>query len=218
MLSLRNTNRIRGVLGEASRAEALPETLRETASKLLGEDVVPWRTLRDICEAMREKHIFGSERQTGPWLNEVCAGSGPDLKSPKPREKSPELLARLEELQRKVDEKDYRRMVGPSAEAEHAAKEEVSLLPTFRLQISFGAQVILTMAVFYILGTYAGRAVSDDPVIQALSGVVGFSLGLILETFLWMLLSREGRSENYKKFRIPPRAQPAQTPSDKKNQ
>jgi hypothetical protein len=49
--------------------------------------------------------------QSGPFLREACQGGGLVLASPKPRKKSPELLARLETLQRQLEQQQYDRMV-----------------------------------------------------------------------------------------------------------
>ena len=53
----------------------------------------------------------------GPWLHKVAAGGGLALAAPPPRRRSPELQARLTELQRALDEKQYATMVADVTEA-----------------------------------------------------------------------------------------------------
>jgi len=47
----------------------------------------------------------------GPWLHKVAAGGGLALAPPPPRKRTPETEARLAQLQRRFDEKQYADMV-----------------------------------------------------------------------------------------------------------
>jgi hypothetical protein len=64
---------------------------------------------------------FSRSRQPGedggPWLHKVAAGGGLALAAPQPRRRSPELQARLNKLQRALDEKQYAAMVADVTEA-----------------------------------------------------------------------------------------------------
>lgn len=190
MLAFKITDRLQEFLETAAQHECLPSELRDKASKLQGESSVPWRALEELCSAVRST---GASRNVGPWLHDICVGAVFNLEAPKPRQKSPELIKRLEELQGKLDDQQYRKMVQGVARREFAAQETFTLLPTFRLQASFAIQVILTMAVFYILGHSAGKAVSDEQVVHALGGVAGLAFGLLMETVLWMIRSSEAK-------------------------
>lgn len=201
MLAFKSTARLQEFLKFAADHESLPSESRERALRLQGESSLPWRALEELCSAVRSAGGGGGE---GPWLHKICVGAVFDLEAPKPRQKSPELIKRLEELQGKLDDQVYRKMVGGVARREFEAQQDFSLLPTFQLQASFGIQVILTMAVFYMLGNAGGKAVSEEPVVQALAGVGGLVFALILETVLWIIRSSESKvPEALKKKRRP---------------
>lgn len=52
----------------------------------------------------------------GPWLHKVAAGGGLALAPPPPRSRPPELEARLAQLQKRLDEKQYAEMVSDITE------------------------------------------------------------------------------------------------------
>ena len=51
----------------------------------------------------------------GPWLHQVCKGSGLKLHSPVAKQRSPQLLARLEHLQMVLDNKRWGQAAGVGA-------------------------------------------------------------------------------------------------------
>lgn len=183
MLQLKNTEKISSLLRNALSSSSVDDALKKRIQDCIEDEGVPFVLLQELCPLLRD----GGEEE-GPWIHEVCRGSKLVLSPPPKRTRSPELLARLEKLQHQVDEANYQKMVKTVSKGDDEDRS-FNLLPTLRLQLSFGAHVLLTMFVFYLLGTYASRVFSDKPGIHALGGAVGLSIGLILETTLFIIRS-----------------------------
>lgn len=175
------TTRIRQLLTEATESPRISQEQKHEILRSFDEDSVSFSLVKTLCLKLRQKN-------RGPWIDEVCKGSKIILRPPPKRQKSPELLKRLEELQNREDERKYQAMVKNVAKGDFV-DTSFQLLPSFRLQIAFGAQVVLTMVVFYLLGSYGSRMYSTNPTIQALGGVLGLTFGLILETTLFIIRS-----------------------------
>eukprot|EP00898_Chlorokybus_atmophyticus_P007961 jgi/Chlat1/8166/Chrsp76S07614 len=170
---------------------------------------VPYGLLKRAVVALRareekEKKKHGSGlggEQQSCWLHEITAGSRVVLKSPAPREKSPELVERLEQLRTAAEDRAYAAMVSDVPGAGMATPEntamrggeggegdqDVELLGTYRQQLGFGMQVIVAMGTLYMLGLYVGRRLFDDAALQYLVGVVGLILGMLAETCLFII-------------------------------
>lgn len=108
---------------------------------------------------------------------QICRGGGLDLDSfyndsihavSKPNGKTPELVAHLESLQRKLDQQRYDTMVKDVTEAERRAKEAAdSSLVTYKDQLRFGVHVITMMGAFFVFGYVgSGSMVSSLPLVR----------------------------------------------------
>ena len=107
----------------------------------------------------KPSHPCAMRRKAKPqqdWLlHQICHGSSLALAPPPQRHKSPELQARLKKLQEELDNKRYNEMVSDITCAERKADEmRGSLLPSVRLQLSFGAHVLVTMFTFWAAAFY----------------------------------------------------------------
>ncbi|GIL71870.1 hypothetical protein Vretimale_672 [Volvox reticuliferus] len=113
------------------------------------------------------------------------------LPIPPPKEKSPELQARLAQLQKALDNKRYSEMVADITVRERKAEElRNSILPTSRLQLSFGAHVLVTMFTFWALAYYGSKLyLSYDELWAGMLGALGLTAGLLLETLLLIVRS-----------------------------
>lgn len=189
MLEIRNQGKVQEFLNSTLTSTDICTEAKTRASELLELPSVPWRQLEALCTQVRSS--TGSS--SGPWLHQLCSGSFLQVDPPKPRMKSPQLLERLAKLQKEQDQRVYDKMVQGVIREERSAAQGFSILPTFKLQMSFAVQVLLSMAVFFIMGEMLGRTLTDKPVWRALTGVLGLTFGLLLEAFLWMVRSKEGK-------------------------
>jgi hypothetical protein len=137
---------------------------------------------------------------------------------PPPRPRPPELTARLQRLREMQEDQKYAAMLKDASPAEAAEVlrqmrrrnprsggrpgdaaqggddeeegEGDALLPTTRLQLSFGLQVVVTMGAFFALGYYGGKAATrGSEAAGALLGTVGLVAALLLETSLFVVRS-----------------------------
>lgn len=192
VMLLQKTEKINGLIHTALLSEQIDSSVKHQLHEYSEKECIPYQLVKIVCLKLQE------EKEEGPWIHEVCRGSELVLTPPAARKRSPELIARLEKLQHQVDEAAYQKMVQNVAQGDNA-DDSFTLLPTFRLQLSFGAHVLLTMFVFYLLGSYATRAISDRPGFHALGGAIGLTFGLILETTLFIVRSiplRQSSSEH----------------------
>ncbi len=99
--------------------------------------------------------------EDGPWLHQLLPADNPlAFNSPAPRQRSLQLEKRIAQLQEEADNKRYAEMVADITQHERAAAAaKDSLLPSTRLQLSFGLHVIVTMGTFFALGYYGGNYV-----------------------------------------------------------
>ena len=176
------TTALCGLLTAVEESTDVSPSLKEDARVFHKTASVPFALVKKCCLALR-----GTE-EDGPWINEVCKGSRIVVSPPKKRQCSPEFSKRLEELRRKEEDRKYQKMVHNVAKRDFE-DNSFNILPNARLQMSFGAHVLVTMLVFFLLGSYASRAFADSPVLQALGGVFGLVFGLILETTLFIIRS-----------------------------
>lgn len=181
-MKLEVTEKLLELLKTATESSTLSSALKHEAFVYVDAPEVPFSVIKSLCVALR------GEDSEGPWVHQVCKGSRIMLSPPPKRQRSSELVKRLEQLQRQEDERVYRAMVGNVAKRDYE-DHSFKLLPSLRLQLSFGAHVLLTMVVFFLLGSYATRVFSDKPAFQALGGVVGLAVALVLETTLFMVRS-----------------------------
>jgi hypothetical protein len=154
--------------------------LRDEAKRHASASEVPWRCLKELADGMRsvglgeprcERYAYNAvqattfaphcrramRRKAQPQreylLHQICRGSA--LAPLAQRQKSPELQTRLKQLQEQLDNKRYNEMVSDITVHERKADElRNSLLPSARLQLSFGAHVLVTMFTFWATAYY----------------------------------------------------------------
>ncbi|KAI5439867.1 hypothetical protein KIW84_025284 [Lathyrus oleraceus] len=102
-LILSSTNSIRVFLSGASNDPTLSSQLRQTSSELLIQSEIPYEPLRAVW--------ISSDPSTRPELIRLLSGTGFVFSSPKPREKSEELKARLKKLEDLAERKAYKELV-----------------------------------------------------------------------------------------------------------
>ncbi|KAG5592567.1 hypothetical protein H5410_043081 [Solanum commersonii] len=102
-LIISTTETIRLFLAGASAGVELSDDLRELASSLSDHPTVPYKHLRSVW--------IGSNPVTRPDLMGLLSGSNFVFCSPKPREKSEELKARLRKLEEMSERKAYDELV-----------------------------------------------------------------------------------------------------------
>ncbi|THF97460.1 hypothetical protein TEA_029188 [Camellia sinensis var. sinensis] len=193
-LIITNTETIRSFLITASNDPLLSLDLRKTASDLSVQPSVPYKSLRSVW--------FASLPSTRPDL--LCLFSGSDFvfTSPKPREKSEELKARLRKLEEVAERKAYQELVKditPRKETDEPFSsykdqlgpkhytQEVGYTMT-RHEPCQGLHVALTMFTGYLVGYAAFRALfSHSPVMNAAGGILGLVCAMLLETLLFII-------------------------------
>ncbi|GLC59731.1 hypothetical protein PLESTB_001527500 [Pleodorina starrii] len=185
MLSVRLTDGVVSLLDEAASCSGISEKVKADAERLRGAGSIPWEDLKCIASELRanpEKPIY---------LHQLCSHKDVEYPAPPPKEKSPELQARLARLQAELDNKRYSDMVADITESERKAEEmRNSILPTSRLQLSFGAHVLVTMFTFWAVAYYGSKFyLSYDELWAGLAGALGLTVGLLLETLLLIIRS-----------------------------
>ncbi|GFS32594.1 hypothetical protein Acr_00g0023380 [Actinidia rufa] len=177
-LTITNTETIRSFLISASKDPLLPQELRKTASDLSSRPAVPYKSLRSVC--------FGSEPSTRPGLLRLFSGSDFVFASPKPREKSEELKARLRKLEELAERKAYDELV-KDITPRKGTDEPFS---SYKDQLGFGLHVLVTMFSGYLVGYAAFRALfNHNPVMNAAGGILGLVCAMLLETLLFIIRS-----------------------------
>lgn len=175
-LLVSNTNYIRSFLSTASNDPLLPQDLRLTAVDLSSQSSVPYKALRSIW--------FSSKPDTRPELLSLFSGTDFIFISPKPREKSEELKARLRKLEELAERKAYEELV-KDITPKKGTDEPFS---SYKDQLGFGLHVLVTMFTGYLFGYAAFRALfSHNPVMNAAGGILGLVCAMLLETLLFII-------------------------------
>ncbi|XP_057477980.1 uncharacterized protein LOC130765554 isoform X1 [Actinidia eriantha] len=177
-LTITNTETIRSFLISASNDPLLPRELRKTASDLSTRPAVPYKSLRSVW--------FDSEPSTRPGLLRLFSGSDFVFASPKPRDKSEELKARLRKLEELAERKAYDELV-KDITPRKGTDEPFS---SYKDQLGFGLHVLVTMFTGYLVGYAAFRALfNHSPVMNAAGGILGLVCAMLLETLLFIIRS-----------------------------
>ncbi|PON48317.1 ATPase, vacuolar ER assembly factor, Vma [Parasponia andersonii] len=171
------TEPIRSFLTAASRDPSLSQELQEIASDLSSKPNVPYKPLRTIWSSadITAHH---------PSLIQLLSGSEFVLTSPKPREKSEELKARLRKLAEMAERNAYAELVKDIT----PKKETTEPFSSYKDQLGFGLHVALTMFTGYLVGYAAFRALfNHSPAMNAAGGILGLIGGMLVETFLFII-------------------------------
>mmetsp|Transcript_5349 Transcript_5349/g.11701 ORF Transcript_5349/g.11701 Transcript_5349/m.11701 type:complete len:259 (-) Transcript_5349:407-1183(-) len=186
MLELQVTPKISAFLEQAGAADALPQSIRSLAAECCAAQRVKWSTLKTITNE-HNKAVPGSSVS----LHDLCQGSSLSLNSPAPRQRSPELQARLAKLQEQVDNMRYDAMVADITQPEREAEaRRGEMLATTYLQFGFGVHVIVTMGTFFALGYVPAKYLFKlSETWAGMLGALGLTVGLLLETVLLIIRS-----------------------------
>ncbi|XP_009610992.1 uncharacterized protein LOC107762816 isoform X1 [Nicotiana tabacum] len=199
-LVLSTTETIHSFLAGASSDVELSDDLRELASSLCDHPTVPYKRLRSIW--------IGSNPSTRPDLMGMLSESNFVFSSPKPREKSEELKARLRKLEEASERKAYDELV-KDITPKKVVDEPFS---SYKDQMGFGLHVALMMFTGYLVGYYAFRALcSHSPAMSAAGGILGLVGGMLVETLLFIIRTSS-------QDRKPTRKSTSFTSKQKKNQ
>ena len=204
---------------EAAAAPAEATAEAAAAAAAAAPSTIPWRLVQRACECSggdpaAARHI--RELVVGAPGQGAAEGAAHLLlpTPPPPRPRPPELTRRLEKLKDMLEEQRYAAALKDASPAEaaevlrqmrrRAAEGDpdddddnnstdgpaAALLPTTRLQLSFGLQVIVTMGAFFALGYYGGKsATGGSEAAGALLGTLGIVAALVLETSLFVVRS-----------------------------
>ncbi|XP_061347078.1 uncharacterized protein LOC133292648 [Gastrolobium bilobum] len=179
-LVISRTDSIRVFLAGASNDPSLSDELRQTSSDLLLQSEVPYAPLRAVWMA--------SDPSTRPELTRLFSGTHFVFSSPKPREKSEELKARLKKLEDLAERKAYQELVKDIA-PKNDVEEPFS---SYKDQLGFGLHVVVTMFTGYLLGYAAFRALfNHSPAMNAAGGILGLVGAMLVETFLFIIRSSD---------------------------
>ncbi|XP_062200169.1 uncharacterized protein LOC133902866 [Phragmites australis] len=179
-LAVTATDPIRSFLFSAAASGDLAADLRGLASSLSSEPALPYRSLRAIWCA--------SSPAARPPLRGLLRGTQFVLPSPKPREKSDELKARLEKLREMQERREYAELVRDVAPASKEGSPEP--FSSYKDQIGFGLHVVFVMFTGYLVGFAAFRALfNNSTVLNAAGGIIGLVGGMLVETALFIIRS-----------------------------
>ncbi|KXZ47022.1 hypothetical protein GPECTOR_38g259 [Gonium pectorale] len=160
------------------------QAIKASARELRAAERIPWDDLKSITEAYKK-----ANPGRPVYLSQLCGPSDIVLQAPPAKGKSPELQARLNRLQEELENRRYSEMVADITEGERRAEElRGSVLPSARLQLSFGAHVLVTMFTFWAVAFYGTKFyLGYDDRWAGLSGALGLTAGLLLETTLLII-------------------------------
>ncbi|KAL2324785.1 hypothetical protein Fmac_023843 [Flemingia macrophylla] len=205
-LVISSTESIRVFLFGASKDATLSGELRQTSSDLLRQSELPYAALRAVWMA--------SHPSTRPDLTRLFSGTRFIFSSPKPREKSEELKARLTKLQDLAERKAYQELVKDIA----PPKDVQEPFSSYKDQLGFGLHVLVTMFTGYLLGYAAFRALfNHSPAMNAAGGILGLVGAMFVETFLFIIRSSNADANKTRKFSQKPTPS-FSTSRSKKNQ
>ncbi|XP_044501498.1 uncharacterized protein LOC123222667 [Mangifera indica] len=177
-LNISSTQSIRSFLLSASKDPQLSPQLQQLALNLTSLSTLPYKSIRNIWLA--------SSPSARPELLHLFSGSEFVLNSPKPREKSEELKARLRKLAEIAERNEYRELVKDIM----PNNEQNEPFSSYKDQLGFGLHVALTMFTGYLVGYAAFRALfSQSPAMSAAGGILGLVFGMLVETFLFIIRS-----------------------------
>ncbi|RZB44487.1 hypothetical protein D0Y65_054446, partial [Glycine soja] len=182
------TDPIRVFLSGASKDATLSDELRRTSSDLLLHSDVPYAQLRAVWMA--------SDPSTRPDLTRLFSGTRFIFSSPKPREKSEELKARLKKLEDIAERKAYQELVKDIT----PPKDVPEPFSSYKDQLGFGLHVVVTMFTGYLLGYAAFRALfNHSPAMNAAGGILGLVGAMFVETFLFIIRSSNADANKTRK-------------------
>ncbi|KAM1024298.1 hypothetical protein ACFX13_038318 [Malus domestica] len=175
-LVVSTTEPILSFLTSASTDPHLSHELQQIASNLSSKPTVPYKSLRALWVA--------SDASTRPHLAQLFSGCEFVLTSPKPREKSEELKARLKKLAEVLERNAYAELVKDIT----PKKETTEPFSSYKDQLGFGLHVVVTMFTCYLVGYAAFRALfNHSPVMNAAGGILGLVIGMLVETFIFII-------------------------------
>lgn len=175
-LVISSTEGIRLFLSTASEDPHLSSELRQIASDLSFQGNVPYKSLRALW--------FASRPSTRPALIQLFSGSEFVFTSPKPREKSEELKARLKKLAELAERNEYQELVKDIT----PKKDATEPFSSYKDQLGFGLHVVVMMFTSYLVGYAAFRALfNHSPAMNAAGGILGLVGGMLVETLLFII-------------------------------
>ncbi|GAX85060.1 hypothetical protein CEUSTIGMA_g12480.t1 [Chlamydomonas eustigma] len=180
------TGDIREMLLKAKDNGRLELGIRNLAGTCSSSNRIAWTDLKAVVTALRG---IGHENMR---FCDLCRGASLQFKSPAPRVRDPALIARNSKLQEQLDNQRYEAMVADVTGYERAAAalKESSILPTVRLQLGFGMQVLVTQFTFFILAYLGSKHfLGSDELWAGLFGCLALTFGLLMETVLYMIRS-----------------------------
>ncbi|KAJ4728661.1 ATPase, vacuolar ER assembly factor, Vma12 [Melia azedarach] len=175
-----NSESIRSFLLSASEDPQLSPELQATASNLSSLSNVPYKSIRSIW--------VESNPSIRPDLFSLFSLSEFVFTSPKPREKSEELKARLRKLVERAEREEYRELVKDIM----PKNDTTEPFSSYKDQLGFGLHVALTMFTGYLVGYAAFRALfGHSPAMSAAGGMLGLVFGMLVETLLFIIRSSD---------------------------
>ncbi|XP_021604927.1 uncharacterized protein LOC110609569 isoform X2 [Manihot esculenta] len=158
-LAVLPTESIRSFLLSASKEPRLSHQLRDLASNLISQNHIHYGSLRSIWIA--------SDPSTRPQLISLFSGSEFIFTSPKPREKSEELKARLRKLQELAEKNAYLELVKDIT----PRKVENEPFSSYKDQLGFAFRALF----------------GHSPAMSAAGGILGIVCGMLVETLLFII-------------------------------
>ncbi|XP_011028161.1 PREDICTED: uncharacterized protein LOC105128265 [Populus euphratica] len=171
------TEPIRSFLLSASKDGDVPRELQDLALNLSSQNNLHYKSFRSIW-------IRSPPSTRPPDLIRLFSGSNFILSSPKPREKSEELKARLRKLEEMAERNAYAELVKDITPRKNTDEP----FSSYKDQIGFGMHVVLIMFTGYLVGFAAFRALfGHSPAMSAAGGILGLVFGMLVETLLFII-------------------------------
>jgi len=211
MVLLILTERIRASLLEALESPDFDKSAKQRLNSYLkaSGSSVPLDLIKEVS-----KFLVGRDGKLGKeigfskyWLHEILTGSGVYTEPAKKERKSPELIAKLEEILTQQANKEYARMVGKVASSYD--RETFRLLQneefkSLRGQITAIVNITFTVVAVFAAVYHVAQTITGDTGMRVLLALTGSLVVGIAETFLYMrYLTGHGRASREPKFKEP---------------
>uniref|UniRef100_A0A7I4BDD9 ATPase, vacuolar ER assembly factor, Vma12 n=1 Tax=Physcomitrium patens TaxID=3218 RepID=A0A7I4BDD9_PHYPA len=189
-LVLHSCPNIKSLLSNAASSEKISVDLRDAALLYLDAPSVPYPIIRDTWAQLTPGY--------GVPFHQVLAGSSFVLESPKPREKSKELVDRLAKLQDLADKNAYKELV---KDVTKSADDDREYFSSYKNSLGFG----------YMFGYAIVRSqFPESPPMHAVGGVFGLIAGMFVETILF--ITRAQMAEKRQQLRANVKAKAGKQP------
>jgi len=216
MVNFELTERIKGAIRHVSKNDTTLSTeLKDKYNMYLyrkGVKVITLEDLKELSEHLRRIPDDPNEEEylkTCKWVHELVVGSRVMTdKGFSPRSKGKPMSS---DMMTKLKHNEEQRQYDKMTQNLNRQVEVITIrddLKAINEQISFGAHMIVTMAVMYFAGYFVIMRSTGDMVTAVIAGLICAIVAMMVETWLFMIRSEraEQKAAKLETLKSPPRA------------